>query len=136
MSTDPVTSPEPAAQSHGSREKTDPKRTAVVRDSTFVRAVADDVAVLPLGRDIELACLHYGGQINALDETAEHYSVVGDDSITEVARIRLYFPQAVTLAMRILQYGVEANRVKRDAVVTSIQQWTADKVDEAEGSDE
>jgi hypothetical protein len=104
----------------------------IIRDMTFVRATADEIMPLVLGRDIELCCLLVSPVLKGMIDKGDHYVPELDDARAEVARIRIGYGEAVELAMTILAQGITGGRVKGSAVVNSIEEWIAEfEADEA-----
>lgn len=98
----------------------------IVRDETFMRATADEIMPLALGRDIELSCLQFSPLLNGLVDEGDHYVPNTEDVLAEVARIRISYREAVELAMSILAQGITSGRVNGKAVAESIEQWVTE----------
>jgi hypothetical protein len=88
----------------------------VVRDSTFVRFVADRLSVTEQGRDLEIACLQSGPLHTRI---IDH----GEPVATEVARMRLSYSTMVQLVMSFLRGGIQNDRIKGPAIVNQLNQW-------------
>ncbi len=95
----------------------------VVRDSTFSRAVADEVMPLMLGRDIELSFLQISPLFTTLLDKGDHYLPNGEATMAEVARVRISYAKAVSLAMDIIRSGIVDDRIRGDVVAASIVEW-------------
>ncbi len=113
----------------------EPDTTAVVRDSAFVRLYADEVSVLALGRDLELAFLAVSPLVTKRMERG-----VGDDrelgyqltqSMAEVARIRLSPASGLQTSMALLQHLIRGDMVKLDNLEEAIREM----IDEARADD-
>ena len=95
----------------------------VVRDETFMRAVADHAVVYDLGRDIELAFLQVGARPLLRADLGDAYEFTSEATIAEVARIRVSPPGATRLAMSILREQVAKDRVHVDKIIESLKEW-------------
>ena len=96
---------------------------AVTRDVTFHRAVADKVLAFDLGRDIELSFLQGGPIIKKMidwDEDSEQAQLGG--SLTEVARIRVSGPVALSIAVNLIDTLVGADKIKIPAFRETLSQ--------------
>lgn len=109
-----------------------PAPTKVVRDGTFCRAVVDQVVVIDLGRDMELACIQFGPELVSITDHGEHEKIDLSPVLTEVARLRLPLASSVALAMHILEKGIRADKIRGDNVVESISGWVAEMKDSDE----
>jgi len=101
------------------------RRLKVVRDPTFHRSVADTGLVLDLGRDLEIAFIQFGAEV-------QHHISVGDEDdeqegfemapgMTEVSRVRISRPSALTMAMMIIEALVEDGRLKEEGFLKSVK---------------
>lgn len=98
----------------------------IVRDVTFVRACADEILPLPLGRDVELSVLQFSPALIGIQEHEDHFEPKLEDSKTEVARIRIGYSEVVEFAMTMLNQGILLNRIKGEKVAETILEWTAE----------
>lgn len=93
----------------------------VVRDSTFCRAVADKVVAIDLGKDVELAFLQGGPTVKRLidfDEDTEQVQLEG--GLSEVARIRVSGPVALSIAVNIIETLMSAGKVRTPALMETL----------------
>lgn len=109
--------------------------TGIVRDSAFVRLYADEVSVMTLGRDLELAFLAVSPLVTKRMERS-----VGDDrevgyefspSMAEVARIRLSPASGLQTSMALLQYLIRGDMVKLD----DLEEAVLEMIKEARAAD-
>lgn len=109
-----------------SKKQSRPEAIAT-RDATFHRAVADKVLSFDLGRDVEIAFLQGGPVIQKIidvDENSEQVQLTG--SLTEVVRVRLSTPTALSLAVSLMTTLVESGRVKVPALREAILKILSD----------
>jgi hypothetical protein len=102
-------------------------QVTIVRDPTFHRAVADKVIVIDLGRDVEFAFLQSGPVIKKMidwDEESERAELAG--GLTEVARIRMGGPTALTVAVNIIETLFRSGKVKIPAFMGAISKMAAE----------
>jgi hypothetical protein len=95
----------------------------VVRDSTFVRFVADRLSVTEQGRDLEIACLQSGPLHTRIIDHGEFEEFESEPVATEVARMRLSYSTMVQLVMSFLRGGIQNDRIKGPAIVNQLNQW-------------
>lgn len=107
----------------------------IVRDNTFTRAVVDKVVILDLGRDVELACVQIGPVLTSLQDMEIHEKVDMTPSLTEVARLRMSWPSAVSMAMHVIEQGITSDKLRGDAILKSITDLVV-KSEEAPNSKE
>jgi len=106
----------------------------VVRDTSFVRFVADKAIIAPLGRNVEVAFLQFGPMhrhISTIDEKFEGFE--SDFVHTEVARMRIGFQELVTFAMSFIRGGVVDGRLNGEAIRSTLDEWIAE-ASEQEGA--
>lgn len=112
----PKTTPEP--------ESDDTK--PVVRDSGFVRLVADTVVVVDLGRDFELALIMVGNPISEITrhETDEAlgFSSKTRPEVAEVARVRMSPFTALNMSMNVIAKLIKSGQIDTEALGTSIEE--------------
>lgn len=102
----------------------------IVRDSTFTRFVADEAIVSSLGRDLEVSFIQYGPIHNIQTDHGDFESVESTSVLTEVARMRMAYGAMVTTVMQFLQGGIKDGRLKKEAIIRSINEWESPKGDE------
>jgi hypothetical protein len=105
--------------------------TEIVRDSTFSRAVVDKAIVLDLGRDLEIACLQAGPVLVGMSDkyqtpeknhkTPKLQELDVLPVLTEVARIRLPWNSATSLALSILSIGVSKSLIEKSVLAEVIE---------------
>ncbi|WP_174279911.1 hypothetical protein [Sphingomonas bacterium] len=100
----------------------------VVRDATFVRFVADEAVIAPLGRAVEIAFLQYGPIFLSQTDHGEFETTDSKAVVTEVARMRMNYSNLVEMMMGFLQSGIADGRLKADMIQESIKNWAADKL--------
>lgn len=92
----------------------------VHRDPTFSRVTLDKALIVPLGRDLEISCLQSGPLIERIINSKDAEKLELNPIYSEVARIRLGWPEAINLAMNILQAGIFNNTLNRDKLLEFI----------------
>lgn len=102
----------------------------VVRDTTFVRATVDRVIAMPLGSDVELACLQVGASILEIQDHGEREQLTMSPHATEVARIRMDWSGAIDMVMSIVSAGVESNKIEKKEILQFFTDNLTDEVDE------
>ncbi|HEX8483323.1 MAG TPA: hypothetical protein VF650_15605 [Allosphingosinicella sp.] len=95
----------------------------IVRDSTFVRFVADRLVVADLGRDLEIACLQTGPIHSRIIDRGDMEEFDSQSVATEVARMRISYGVMVQTVMSFLHGAIQEDRIKGPAIVTQLDQW-------------
>lgn len=103
----------------------------IVRDTTFSRFVADEALLTDLGRDLEVGFIQYGPVYTVQMDESDCEVTESRRVLTEVARMRMSYPAMVNFAMAFIRAGIESNKLKGDAILGSIQQWS-DECEHAE----
>ena len=102
-------------------EKSNSAPTKIVRDNTFVRAVADKALVLDLGRDLEIACLQAGPALTTWSDTGEGIELGLNPALTEVVRLRMPLSNAFDLALHIIQIGISKNIIDHSKLAALLE---------------
>ena len=109
------------AQKKGTEDK-----FPIVRDGTFTRVVADNILVMNLGRDYELAFLQGGPELNSVAFFERNgksgLRIEPTPVMTEVVRVRMSPDSAAHMAMHILENLILANQVVNDMVLDNIKE--------------
>jgi len=109
----------------------------VVRDSTFQRAVADKVIAIDLGRDFEFAFLQAAPIVKKMidwDDDSEQAQM--EPGLTEVARIRVAGPVALSLAVNVIETLFSAGKVRIPAFLEMISKMAEQHGSESGTTDE
>ena len=118
------------AKSKSKLKKIDVDSMAVVRDPAFVRLCADEVSILALGRDLDLAFLTASPIIvSRMERGSGEDRELGYElsaSMAEVARIRLSPAAALQTGMALLQSLVRGDMVKLDEFEEAIREMISE----------
>ena len=109
----------------------------IVRDSTFVRFVADKVVITDVGRDVEVGFLQFGPIHSSMKDEPEFEIYSSSPQLTEVARMRISYSSLVGFAMGFLRGGIIDGKLKPDAIESSFSEWILEAADaKGESTDE
>jgi hypothetical protein len=81
------------------------------------------VAVVDLGRDVEFGFIQIGPQLISSVDMDTHEKVEMKPSLTEVSRTRVSWPTCISLAMNIIEVGIKTDKLKGDAIASTISEW-------------
>jgi hypothetical protein len=108
------------------------KAVDIVRDATFVRAIADRAIVLNLGRDVELAYLQIGPTITSMEDHGDREQLNMNPSVTESVRLRMHWSTAIDSAMLILNEASEAGKLNNAELLKYVQENFQNEKSESE----
>jgi hypothetical protein len=102
----------------------------VVRDTTFSRSVADSVAVVHLGRDMEFSFLQEGQIVTSVVNSIEGDHATAkflnlEPAITEVARIRMSPQSAMMMSLHIFEKLIPTGMVDTEALSQALKNMVA-----------
>ena len=94
------------------------KQIDIVRDTTFVRVIADRVIVINVGnRNMELSCLQVGHVITSMEDHGTKELLNMSPVATEVVRIRMEWSAAIDAAMLILHDADREGKLNKDELL-------------------
>ena len=111
-------------------KQADAAAVQVVRDSTFHRAVVDTASISEVGKDLEIACLQAGRDVQSIRAQGEFSISETVDTLTEVVRLRLSWSTATTLAMTILANGIRTDRLNGSAILEDLARLSTKGADD------
>ena len=95
-----------------------------MRDSTFRRATFDKAFLLPLGRDLEISCLQFGPEIGEIQSSEGVEELQTKGTYTEVVRLRADWPEAINLAMQILNESASRDLIDINKLIDVFSKMT------------